>query len=80
MTWSHLHKETGRLVGDPEDDTISELTGEAPLCEICRGNPAVRPVDNRDLCELCIEDLEGSDEPPGRNNTESATAGETDHE
>ena len=78
MTWSHVHKETGRLVGDHEDDTISELTGEAPLCEICRGNPAVRPVDNRDLCKLCIEDLEGSDEPPGRKNTEAATARNSD--
>ena len=80
MTCSHVHKETGRLVGDPEDDTISELTGEAPLCEKCRGNPAVRPVDNRDLCEVCIEDLEGSREPPGVRNTEAENAGVSDRD
>jgi len=71
MTWSHVHKETGRLVGDPEDDTISELTGEAPLCEKCRENPAIRPVENRDLCGGCIDALEGHQEPPGVKNTEA---------
>jgi len=78
MTWSHVHKETGRLVGDPETDSISELTGEAPLCQKCRSKPAVRPVDGRDLCGECIDALEGDLEAPGLRNTEADNSGKVD--
>jgi len=78
MTWSHLHKESGRLVGDPENETISELTGEAPICEKCRSKTAVRPVDNRDLCGECIDELKQGLDAPGLRNTGAENNGEAE--
>lgn len=40
MTYSHIHRETATHAGDPDDEHISEITGEAPPCDLCtQGSP-----------------------------------------
>lgn len=62
MTFSHIHRETGELVGDPDDEPIHELIGEGPPCDKCGRRHAVEKVRDADLCEPCADDDERDDQ------------------
>ena len=57
MTFGHITNTSREEehAADPEDATITELTGEAPPCDECGSAPAVERVDGRDLCGNCLE-------------------------
>lgn len=53
MTWKHIHREEAPNVGDPDDASIGELTGEAPPCDDCGTEQAIGTYEGRDLCADC---------------------------
>jgi len=54
-----------RHYGDPENESVDQLIGIAPLCSECGSREAARSVNDRDLCEQCADDLERDLEAPG---------------
>ncbi|MFD1570197.1 MULTISPECIES: hypothetical protein [Haloferacaceae] len=57
MTFSHIHREEARHVGDPDDASISELTGVAPPCKQCGEEPGTDTDRNGDpICPDCPND------------------------
>jgi hypothetical protein len=53
MVFEDIHREEARHVGEPDDASISELTGVAPPCDECDSKPSVGSVRGRHLCEDC---------------------------
>jgi len=43
--------------GEPEDATITEITGEAPPCEKCGSKPACTQTNGLEVCADCDEEL-----------------------
>jgi len=56
MVFEKIIQEEAGMVGDPEDASPAELSGEAPLCDDCGERQAVQPVGRKDLCEDCKPD------------------------
>lgn len=53
MVFEHILREEASKIGDPEDASVTELTGVAPPCDDCGSKPAVQSADGRDLCGDC---------------------------
>ena len=49
-----MDEEAG-VVGDPEDESITEVAGVAPPCGACGRREAVEAVGDLDLCGECLD-------------------------
>jgi hypothetical protein len=57
MTFSHIHREEARHVGDPDDASISELAGVAPPYKQCGEESGTDTDRNGDpICPDCLDD------------------------
>lgn len=56
MAFGHIHREEAQHVGDPEDATLSELTGIAPPCSQCKREPGSQTdQDGNPICPDCTD-------------------------